>query len=283
MEVKRFGRRRWLALPYTDYCPPLSAAGEVTSAFVQELDRARLEAGVSELAVRAGIPGDEPVVTRRSVSHLLDLEPGRDAVFKGLRSSHRNYVRKAEREGAVTFRWAEARGDVSGAFYQLHLDTRRRLGKPVQKKRFFELFWEHVVEPGLGQVALASVDGQPVAGAVFLTWNRVTVYLYGASAAAFWRLQPNSVVFWRAIEAACERGDRLFDFGRSNMDNEGLRSFKRGWGAAEQPLVYSSLGGAEGEETSEEGRVQRVAEAMIRRSPAPVARKLGELLYPLTA
>jgi CelD/BcsL family acetyltransferase involved in cellulose biosynthesis len=283
LELSRLGRRRWVALPYTDFCPPLARAGPVPDGLAVELDALRRESNVRELAVRAKLPGDEAVVTRRSIAHVLELGPDSDAVFKGLRSSFRTHVRKAERGGVLSFRWGAEPADLTEAFYRLHLDTRRRLGKPVQRRRFFELMWTHVMAIGFGRVGLVYAEGRPIAGAVFLTWNDTTVYLYGASDAASWKLQPNSLLFWRALQAASESGNRLFDFGRSNPENEGLRNFKRGWGADESELLYTALGAEPADEQSTEGRAQRVVESMIRRSPAPVARVIGELLYPLTA
>ena len=72
------------------------------------------------------------------------------------------------------------------------------------------------------------------------------------------------------------RGYRLMDFGRSEFPDTGLRAFKAGLGAVEQPLVYSA---PEGQDASLGPRGGRVLTAVIQRSPPAVCRAIGEGLY----
>ena len=81
---------------------------------------------------------------------------------------------------------------------------------------------------------------------------------------------------WEAIRAACREGMREFDFGRTDLGHEGLRSFKAAWGTDERALVHTTFGAAP---ASDESRLQSVLGATIRRSPAWVCRLLGESLY----
>ncbi|HEU4906635.1 MAG TPA: hypothetical protein VFT19_11065, partial [Solirubrobacterales bacterium] len=59
--------------------------------------------------------------------------------------------------------------------------------------------------------------------------------------------------------------------------NEGLRAFKRSWGAEELELSYTYL--AERAPSPEPGLRERVLGATIRRSPPLVGRLIGEALY----
>jgi lipid II:glycine glycyltransferase (peptidoglycan interpeptide bridge formation enzyme) len=184
-------------------------------------------------------------------------------------------IARAEREG-VTVRTASGRADLD-MFYALHTRTRRRQGVPVQPKRFFDLLWSRLVEPGLASIVLASAGGTPVAGALFLTWNRTTIYKFGASDPAGWPLRPNHLLFWTAIRDSCARGDVRFDFGRTDLDNAGLRAFKSGWGAVERPLVYSTI--ASGATEGREGAAGRLLSVAIQRGPSWLCRGIGEGLY----
>ena len=77
-------------------------------------------------------------------------------------------------------------------------------------------------------------------------------------------------VFWTAIQESCARSDREFDFGRTDLGNEGLRRFKSGWGGVERPLVYSSLApGADGPT----GGGREVAAKRFRRSDRATERQ----------
>jgi CelD/BcsL family acetyltransferase involved in cellulose biosynthesis len=82
---------------------------------------------------------------------------------------------------------------------------------------------------------------------------------------------------WTAIQQACVQGFSYFDMGRTDLENTGLRTFKRRWGAREMPLFYSSLKARSGLKT--EGPLARYMHAVIQRSPACVCRLTGELLY----
>jgi CelD/BcsL family acetyltransferase involved in cellulose biosynthesis len=269
LPVLDVGRGRWVSLPFTDACAPLGDRAGL-AAVLGALPRLELHAAL------AG-PGLSPSV--RGVTHALALDRDAGAVRSRFHSQMRRNVARAERERLVV-RPADSEHDLVGHFYDLHLQTRRRQGVPVQPRRFFRLLWERLIEPGLGTTLLVLQGTTPVAGAVFLEWNGTVVYKFGASDPAAWALRPNNLLFWEAIRAACERGDRTFDFGRTDLGNHGLRQFKTGWGAVEQPLVYTFAGPAPGEAR---GRAAAGLELAIRRSPPWVCRAIGELAYKYAA
>jgi CelD/BcsL family acetyltransferase involved in cellulose biosynthesis len=149
----------------------------------------------------------------------------------------------------------------------------------VQRRRFFSLLWQRVLEPGGGYVLLAHHEGRAVAGAVFLTAGRNVVYKYGASDERHWGVRPNHLLFRDAIARSCAEGRAGFDFGRTDFEDTGLREFKRGWGAVESELVYSSLGGGEAPARRRlASTAAAAARGAIRKGPPVVCRAAG-LLY----
>lgn len=276
IEVSRMGRRRWISLPYTDRLAPLEA--EADAGLGPALAAARLTAGVRAVELRAGLSGAFP--EDAAWLHLLRLDPDPDVVAKRMRSNVGRNIRKAERSG-VEVRAGSSEDDLAGIFYGLHVATRRRQGVPVQPRRFFTLFWRRLMEPGLATVLLGHVGGTPVAGAVFMTWNGTTIYKFGASDPGFAEYRVNNLIMWRAIQDACAAGSHTFDFGRTDDDNDGLRAFKRSWGAEELRLTYSTLAAAPSEPGS--GRAQAALGAVLRRSPPAMTRLAGELLYRFAA
>jgi CelD/BcsL family acetyltransferase involved in cellulose biosynthesis len=270
LQTLRGRHARLLSLPFTDACPPLVRSDRARSRLAAEL------ALVGRLELRGPLAGEGLVAHLRGVTHVLDLEHEPEALRRRFRPQMRRNVARAEREGVVVRR-GETRADLVDTFYALHLRTRRRQGVPVQPRRFFGLLWDRLIDQGLGTVLLAYSGTTPVAGAVFLTWNRAVTYKFGASDPAYWGLRPNNLVFWEAIREACGRGDRTFDFGRTELDNRGLREFKSGWGAREEPLVYTFAGAAPPAEGR--GLVVRALGTAIRHSPAWVCRAVGEAGY----
>jgi lipid II:glycine glycyltransferase (peptidoglycan interpeptide bridge formation enzyme) len=212
-----------------------------------------------------------------AVIHELELAPEIDQVRKRFsRSQVIRNIARAEREGVVVRRAVDRR-DLD-AFYSLHTRTRRRQGVPVQPRRFFDLLWSRLVGTGIAFILLADAGGrEAVAGALFLASHGSTIYKFGASDVDSWPLRPNHVIFWTAIQEACARGDRRFDFGRTDLGNAGLRAFKSGWGAEERLLRYSTL--APGAAAGTEGLASRALGVAIRRGPKWVCRGTGEALY----
>jgi CelD/BcsL family acetyltransferase involved in cellulose biosynthesis len=271
-----FRGRRWIGLPFTDRCPPLVASPEAERALGRELTMAAAEHGVGRVEVRSRLAAPGLAAGAVAVQHLLDLTAGADALERGFSSAARRNTRKARRSG-LEVRPAECEEDIAGAFYGLHVRTRRRLGVPVQPRRFFRLLWRLGLDRGLGHGLLVFADAKPVAGAIFLLGGETLVYKYGASDERAWPLRPNNLLFAEAIRRGCELGLKSFDFGRSNLRDAGLRRFKASWGARESPLVYTR---AHETPRAQTGSVSaRAASAAIRRAPAWLGVAVGEALY----
>jgi CelD/BcsL family acetyltransferase involved in cellulose biosynthesis len=262
--------RRWISLPFTDYCPPLGLAGAPVA---QLLDEARTRAGIARVELHAELDGAHQRAD--AVRHVLPLQNDAAAVLRTFhRSQVQRNIKRAQRSGVVV-RHGRSAADLTDVFYRLHVETRRRLGVPVQPRRFFARLWERMIEPGLGSVLVAEADGAAVAAIVLLAHGDTVVYKFGASDASAWGLRPNHALFWEAIRTSCEAGRRWFDFGRSDLEDEGLRQFKSWWGSEEIPLVYATVA----DRAPAPKRSGRRLAPVIRHSPRWVGRAIGELLY----
>jgi CelD/BcsL family acetyltransferase involved in cellulose biosynthesis len=272
VEVGR--RRRWVSVAFTDYCTPLGEAEALTE-LIGALDEKRLAEQLQSVELRSAVDGmtSSTVVGFR---HLLTLDEEPSAIFRRFnRSQVQRGIKRAERDG-VRVRRSLSKQDLD-VFYALHVTTRRRLGVPVQPKAFFDRLWQQMISPGLGAIFVAEVEGAPIAAALFLGWNQNLIYKFGASERSAWSHRPNHALFWSAIQWACENGYVLLDFGRTELDNEGLRAFKASWGTVESDLVYSTLGVPRTNRLN--GVVASTLGAVIRHSPEIVCRELGERLY----
>lgn len=281
MDVRRrLTDRRWVSLPFTDYCPPLveeRLAGELADALVAETE----SWGVRRLEVRSALPEHANLHAHVSgVRHTLALDAEAESIYARFSKMHRRNIRKAERLG-VSVAVGHSMSDVD-MFYRLHLLTRRRQGVPIQPRRFFTLLAQRVIQAGLGFVLTARVDQVPVASAIFLCWNGTLIYKFGASDARYWDYRPNNLLFREAIRWGIGHDFHTLDWGRTDLEDRGLREFKAGWGAVEEPLLYSSNGASVASGVSS-GRLMKVLSTVIRRSPPVVCRVTGELLYGYTA
>jgi CelD/BcsL family acetyltransferase involved in cellulose biosynthesis len=277
-------RPRLVALPFTDYCPPLLTSATGAEALRAGLTNALTSSGAKSIEVRGELEG---MPTRQvAVRHLLRLDRDTDSVFANFhRSQVQRNIRRAAAAG-VTVRRATDEVDLTETFYRLHLMTRRRQGVPVQPRRFFEMLWREVLAPGGGGLLIAEHGGRPVAAAVFLRHNATLIYKYGASDPSAWSVRPNHALFWDAIRTGCADGASWLDWGRTDLGNGGLRAFKASWGAEELPLVYSVLEPDRAKRTGGHRRGfgrPRSAGAMISHAPPWVCRVAGAALYRFTA
>jgi CelD/BcsL family acetyltransferase involved in cellulose biosynthesis len=279
IRVPSLGRRAvWKCLPFTDTCGPLGGDQETRALMI-----ALREREAEDWEVRSPVPG-LATVQKVAVRHCLDLRSGLDAVYAGFhRSQVQRALRRAERVGIVHVREANERGDLTEVYYGLHVDTRKRQGVPPQPRRLFAAIWDELHTAGLASTHLAEIDGLPVAGAVFLHWNRILVYKYGASRTDAWKAHPNHMIFWDAIRKACATGMTLLDFGLSDPANQGLRVFKSNWGAKEEALEYSFSRSARLPHGASHSRAQRLLGVAIRRSPPRVCERIGSALYRFSA
>ncbi len=268
---------RWVSLPFSDYCFPLAADSQALQCLARSLEALSRKPGAPKIEIRWEFPGS--VIPGRPASivlHTLQLQPRVEKVKERIHHSHLRNVRIAQAHG-VEIRRGITQKDLD-AFYRLHLETRHRQGVPVQPKRYFKLLEELILKKGLGFVSLAYQDAECLAAAVFLYWKRTLTYKYGASNAAGMSLRPNHLIFWDAIQWGCNNGFDILDFGRSEVENYGLRAFKSRWGAVETPLNYSCL--PLRTPSVDQGRLPMlVVRALIRRSPNWVCRLGGEVYY----
>lgn len=271
------GEPKWVTLPFTDYCPPLVTAPQEETDLVYALRGASKAAGIRRVEVRAPLEGASSV-NRGALRHVIALDGDPAAVHARFCRSVRKNILRAGNKG-VTIRRAELPEDLVDTFYRLHVRTRRRFGVPVQPRRFFRMLWESMIRTGLGSVFIAEASARPVAAEVLLSWNGTAISKYSASDEREWSLRANSLITWHLIKTSCEQGSRWFDFGRTDAGNEGLRAFKRSWGAAEEPLVYGTLGVRPEPEPAMDGMAGHLLASVIRNGPPVLCRAAGEALY----
>jgi len=209
------------------------------------------------------------------VLHRIKLALEESTVSDRIKAKDLYKVRVAERKGVRI-----EKGNDTGfirQFYQLHLLTRRRLGVPVQPRRFFELLAHHIIQKELGFILLAYQDNECIAGAVFLKWNKTLIYKYSATIKNARQLHAIDLILWTAIQWGCKNGYKWMDMGRTDNKDEGLKYFKKRWGAEEIPLDYCII--SENIRRPSSGTWMKKVQPIIQKSPPWVCRAAGELLY----
>lgn len=176
-------------------------------------------------------------------TYIIDLTKPEAELFEPMARKHRQYIRKAERDGVTVTRSSTDVGLV-GAMYDIYCQTAARAGFGIHDKEYYDLLF---TELGDGNVLyMASVDGH---AAAFLWLSRAgkTVYeLYGGVTDAGGEAKANYFLKWTAIQDAKRDGYELYDF--NGRLNEGVSRFKEGFGPSETDWIgtwdypFSQLG-----------------------------------------
>lgn len=268
--------KRWVSLPFTDYCQPLYRNRENLEALSMRLMDLSQNEKTPPVEVRWELPSLPAIHScSHHVQHTLNLDQGLVCIYKSLHRTQRQNIKIAEKNNVQIRRGDDE--DSLRVFYHLHCLTRHRQGVPVQPWHFFELLYERLIAQGLGFFLLAYVGDQCLAAGLFLHWNKTLIYKYASSSDEGQDLRPNHLLTWTAICWGCENGYKVFDFGRTDVANEGLRTFKLRWGADENPIYYSTTPANSFIHTS--GKLEGMMYMLIRNSPIWVCRSVGELLY----
>lgn len=236
MEVSSWlTRARGVSLPFTDYCEPLGSASVQMDDVLHLVKDRMLRHRWAYVEIRGGDYPDIPASVSYYV-HTVELTAGPQAAFSRFSDTTKRNIKKAIRIGAETRIYSTL--EALREFYSLHCITRKRHGLPPQPFSFFRNIYEHIISKGLGFVVLTSYASQYVAGAVYFGLGEKSVYKFGASDLRYQHLRPNDLTMWEAIKWCAENGYRSLCLGRTAVHNEGLRRFKKGWGAQEQILRY---------------------------------------------
>ena len=270
------GQRKLVCLPFTDSMELLGSAADTRLL----KDHVR-ESLVNERFLSACIRSSEaePDAAESDsiwVRHVIDTCKPIDALVRGFDRRVRTNLRRAQNSN-LSFS-IERTNEAVEAFYRLQVQTRRRLGVPVQRKEFFKSLCEVCFGNDMGFVGVVRHHGKPIAAGVFLHFQGSMVYKYSASESGTNTLRPNELLTYEALKWATEHDIREFDFGISKRCQTGLRRFKRKFGAAEFSVRREFIVGQQGP-MPEESFAMAVASWMIRNSPTFVCRSLGAMFY----
>jgi CelD/BcsL family acetyltransferase involved in cellulose biosynthesis len=207
--------------------------------------------------------------------HELDLRPGLGQLFKALhKDSIQRKIRRAEKE-QLSYEAGRTEGLIK-AFYDLQLITRRRHHLPPQPKSWFQNLVKCMGDAV--HIRVARKNGAAIAAILTLRHRSTVIYKYGCSDGAFHQLGGMPFLFWKVIEESKASGAERLDFGRSEMNNEGLIAFKDKFGTTKRTLTYFRYPGKKKKQKylHEDSRFMRRVLCMV---PDGVLSAVGRALY----
>jgi FemAB-related protein (PEP-CTERM system-associated) len=164
--------------------------------------------------------------------------------------------------------------DVSN-FFALYADNMHRHGTPALGRRFFEALR---AEFGRQCEVLTVFDarGVPVSSVLSFYFRDEVLPYYAGDCVAARDAAANDFKYWELMRRACQRGCRVFDYGRSKRGT-GSFAFKKNWGFEPVPLHYEYrlITRDSVPQTNPMNPKYRALIALWRRLPLGVANALG--------
>lgn len=220
------------SVPYFNYGGVLADDRDTRAALIDKACRLTRERGAEHLELRHQTPfGEDLAQKTHKLSMWLELPESSEALWKGFKSKLRSQIRRPGKEGAT----ARVGGpELLDDFYDVFSRNMRDLGTPVYPKDFFR----HVMgTPPEAVLVVVYLEQQPVAAGMLVGFGDRIEIPWASSLREYNRQSVNMLLYWQALQYACEQGYRIFDFGRSSRD-ESTHRFKKQWGAEEVPLTW---------------------------------------------
>ena len=270
--------KRGVALPFSDYCEPIIDESITFQEVFNHIITYGKEKAWKYIELRGGasfLPDVDP--STRFLGHILDLSQDEGQIFSGFRSSTKRNIKRAQKERVKVdfFNTPESVRE----YYRLHCITRKRQGVPPQPFRFFQKIYDHIISRNLGFVALGSYLDKNIAGAVFFHFGKKVFFKYGASDKKKHHVRTNNLVMWEAIKWSCRNGYKSFCFGRTDLENHGLRQFKSGWGTKENIIKYYKYDLKKDTFIKDTQTIKPIYNKILKKMPIPILKTTGTLLY----
>jgi FemAB-related protein (PEP-CTERM system-associated) len=174
--------------------------------------------------------GDWPSKAGFYATFQRAIDPMIERNLKAIPRKQRAMVRKGMRNGL--------RSEIDDGVERLHrvyAESVRNLGTPVFAKSYFRILREEF--PTVSDIVTILSGGKAVASVLNFYFRDEVLPFYGGGIAAARQLAANDFMYWEVMRRACERGYRIFDFGRSEIGT-GSYAFKCNWGFPPTPLTY---------------------------------------------
>lgn len=270
---------RLVSLPFADHCEPLlNPVGECLQ-FAKwlrtECDSQKWK--YIELRPLSPLQDGEDVLqpSHSYFFHELDIRENLDRIFRKFhKDSIQRKIRRAEKEG-LSYE-AGCSDQLLDEFYRLVLVTRRRHRLLPQPQAWFRNLVECIGDNI--QIRIARKAGVPISAMLTLRHGSSAIYKYGCSDERFHPLGGMPFLFWRFIEESKAAGVEKIDFGRSDLENEGLVAFKDKFGASKRLLTYYRYPYS-GQTAMTKTRGAEAARQLLFLLPDAVSAQAGRLLY----
>jgi serine/alanine adding enzyme len=224
-----------VSLPYLNSNGVLADDDEARRRLIDRAVQLANDLRVRYLELRHEQKADHPALTgvlESKVHMRLELPSFPGPLWEKIPAKVRNQVRKGEKSGLTAVHGGL---ELLPEFYSVFSRNMRDLGTPVYSAELFAATLRQF--PADAELFIVRAERTPVAAALLLHGQGVTEVPSASSLRQFNHTCANMLLYWKMLERAMERGQAVFDFGRSTIDGSTYR-FKKQWGAKPAPAVW---------------------------------------------
>lgn len=221
-----------VSLPFAVYGGVAALSAQAAEALEMEAQKIASHLGVEHLEFRNTVPRHADWPTQDLyVTFRKEILPEEEANLLAIPRKQRAMVRKGLKNGLVS----EIDGNVD-RFFALYADNVHRHGTPAMPKKYFKaLLDEFGVDCEV--LTVTGPAGYPLSSVLSFYFRDEVLPYYAGDDESARHLAANDFKYWELMRRSCERGLKVFDYGRSKRDT-GSYAFKKNWGFEPQPLHY---------------------------------------------
>ena len=158
------------------------------------------------------------------------IDPDVEQNMLAIPRKQRAMVRKGIKAGLQ----GEIDGDTK-RFFPAYSNSVHRLGTPVFPRRYFSLLKQTFGDDC--EILTITLDGRIISSVMSFYFRDEVLPYYGGGTDEARTVAGNDFMYWDLMRRACERGYKVFDYGRSKRGT-GSFEFKKNWGFEAQALHY---------------------------------------------
>jgi FemAB-related protein (PEP-CTERM system-associated) len=221
-----------VALPFAVYGGVAANSSQARQALEEAAQALARKLDVAHLEFRNVSPHHTDWPTQDLyVTFRKEILPDVEANMLAIPRKQRAMVRKGIKNGLQSSIDPDA-----GRFFKLFADNVHRHGTPAMPKRYFDTLLQ-VFGKDCEVLTVTGPDGQLLSSVLSFYFRDEVLPYYAGDDEGARDLAANDFKYWELMRRSCERGIRIFDYGRSKRDT-GPYAFKKNWGFEPQPLHY---------------------------------------------
>lgn len=278
------GKKRLISTPFSTLTDPLATDDRSLVSLLSKIPDLMEQENISSVVFKTfqatnSIPTEIYSRSDKHIHHALDLTLSEEQLMSSFHRSNRKSIKKSLKS-PLTINYASSLIELK-RFYDLYLITRKRLGLPVIPWSFFEGMWNFLKDCNWIDLLNIFYNDTFVGGMISLKYHNSISAEVLAYKPEFLTMCPNNLLIWSTILNAKKEGRQEFDFGRTDLSEQGIMKFKDQWTMKKTLLPtfrYPKMNGNSSQK-EEAGSAMKLMRSMIQNQPMPIYKSASKLFY----